>query len=231
MEITDIEEQRIHSFIQGRMTAEEEAAFKTELQTNAELRQKAALLARLTKAMNEVGAEQDRAVVDALRTSDRSCVERQSPSHRQQPALTWFRWAAAVAAMVLLVIGIHWGVERHHLTTLGQEYATTFQWTDVVRGEMEPYEEELASLQADIINGQNLDAAIHRLEELYELSLLDDGNCYTEYTFNIGWSLACGYLQQGERQAAIAQLERLNVHGFDKQICADKVQELLEKLR
>lgn len=230
MEITDIEEQRIVNYIRGEMTAEEEARFKAELQANAELRQKAALLARLTKAMREVGTEQDHAVVDALSTVDRVSVERLSrpaPTHFMP---TWLRWSSA-AAVVLLVIGLYWGIERRQLTSLGKEYAACFEQTIQVRGEMEPYEEELASLGSNVINGQHLDASVERLRLLYELSVLDEENRYTEFSFTIGWYLACGYLQQGERQAAIDQLVRLDTRGYDKPIAAEKVQELLEKLK
>lgn len=230
MEINDIDEQRILAYIRGEMSAQEEAEFTSELQSNAELRQKAALLARLTKAMNEVGAEQDRALTDALRTVDRPTVQQLSHSASwRRRLLAWAGWS--VAAMVLLVVGLAWGVQRHHLTSLGQEYATTFALTSVVRGEMEPYEEELAQLNSNIVSGQDLEATVSRLQLLYELSVLDEENCYTQLSFPIGWYLACGYLQQGERQAAIVQLERLRVHGFDKQICADRVQELLEKIK
>lgn len=231
MEITDIEEQRIYSYIHCQMTAEEEAAFKAELANNPDLRQKAALLARLTKAMNEVGTERDHALIDALSTSDRRNMPSLSQVRKKHSAFRWLGRTAAAAAMVLMVIGVRWGVNRHHLTTLGQEYATQFELTEEVRGEMEPYEAELAALYKDIINGQNLDATIDRLHVLYEVSILDEENRYTEHSFLIGWSLACGYLQQGDRQAAISQLERLNDHGFDKPICADKVRELLEKIR
>lgn len=230
MEITDIEEQRILSFIRGEMTAEEEARFKAELQANAELRQKAALLARLTRAMRQVGTEQDRAVTDALSTENRADVERLSRPLPSRSAPKWQLWTS-VAAVVLLVVGLYWGFERHHMTSLGQEYAALFEPATVVRGEMEPGEEELASLGSNVINGQHLEASVERLHLLYELSVLDEENCYSELSFTIGWYLACGYLQLGERQAAIDQLERLGVQGFDKSVGADKVQELLEKLR
>lgn len=232
MDITDIEEQRIQDFLHGQMTAEEEDRFKAELQSNAELRQKAALLARLTKAMREVGTEQDHAVVDALRAENRAGMERLCPSapSRTRSMPIWLRWTS-VAAMLLLVVGLYWGIERHRLTSIGQEYAASMGWTTEVRGELEPYEEELASLCGCVVNGQDLDATVKRLHQLYESSVLDEENCYTEYSFIIGWNLACGYLQQGERQAAIDLLERLSTHGFDKQVGADKVQELLEKIR
>lgn len=231
LDIKDIEEQRIMGFIHGEMTSDEETAFKAELQADAELRQKAALLARLSKAMNEVGREQDQALADAMQAVDRNTVERLSESTLPRNKQRWAHWAATAAAIVLLVIGLNWRIDRHRLSTAGREYAASFEWTDVVRGEIEPYEEELGSLFSNIINGKNIEATTNRLHVLYELSMLDEENSYTELSFPIGWYLACAHLQLGERQAAIDQLERLQSHGIDKQICADKVKELLLKIK
>lgn len=230
LDIKDIEEQRIIRFIHGEMTPDEEIAFNAELQADAELRKKAALMARLSKAMNEVGGEQDKALVDAFRSTDRNTVEKliRGSKSRYTHSRRW--WIAATAAVILLLIGINWGVGRHRLTVLGNEYAQQFEWAGYVRGEMEPYEAELGMIYADVATGKNLDEVINRLQVLYEVSILDEENSYTELSFPIGWYLACAYLQRGERQAAIELLERLQSHGIDKQICADKVKELLKSL-
>lgn len=66
-----IDDERISLFMQGRMSAEEEALFKEELKSNIELRQRAISQARLVKGMKQADEE----LVNAFKQADMPTIK------------------------------------------------------------------------------------------------------------------------------------------------------------
>lgn len=65
------DDERISSYIRGEMTESEEAEFMNDIQSDDDLRSKAIDTAYLTKALKDVGEEQDANVKEALLTVDK----------------------------------------------------------------------------------------------------------------------------------------------------------------
>lgn len=77
--VTDKElqyDERISAYLRGEMNADEEAAFKKELESDEELRSKAIDTAYLAKAMKDVGNEIDANVKEAMMATNKDNVER-----------------------------------------------------------------------------------------------------------------------------------------------------------
>ena len=69
------EDDRIVSYLKGKMSEEEERLFMEELQANPELKARAIATARLVKGLKEVGAEQDKLTRGAFLASSLRGVE------------------------------------------------------------------------------------------------------------------------------------------------------------
>lgn len=237
---TDPRDERIRAFILGQMTEADETAFLADLQRDAELRQRASLIARMMQAMAEVGTEHDRQLIDAFLSVDADSVRaivtaqrrqggRISPNDAVLPAIRQRRWrrAALVAAVVLLVVTGGWYLGYHHTVSLGHRYARTFETSGVVHGTADSLTVAIEALYAQVRDGRELPTVTAQLRARYEASLLDEENAYTDHSFLLGWHLAIAYLEQGQRRAALAQLRRMQAQDFPKAICRQKVDELL----
>lgn len=70
------DEDRIIAYLKGQMPEEEGQKFLKELKEDADLREKAVIIARLVKGLKQVGRKKDRDIMDALLASDEQEVER-----------------------------------------------------------------------------------------------------------------------------------------------------------
>ncbi len=69
------EDDRIVAYLTGQMSDEEGKLFLKELEDNADMKEKAIIIARLVKGLKEVGREKDRDILDVLLASDKLDVE------------------------------------------------------------------------------------------------------------------------------------------------------------
>ena len=77
MDRIDIEiqqEERIMSFLRGKMSEAEETEFMNDLKKDAELKAKAISIARLAKGISQVGTENDKVLKEALMSSDELAI-------------------------------------------------------------------------------------------------------------------------------------------------------------
>lgn len=212
-EIQDMQvEDRIARYLRGEMNAEEVVSFERELETNRELRSKAIAMARLIKSMKEVGQQQDQAVIDALASADEESVKmaakkamQENKKTKEKPLSFYVRSFSAAASVALLIgIGMYY-YDYHKTVSLGEQYAMAFADEQMsFRGAASPeVEKELSELFANVQKGENLDATIHRLSVLWELSTMDVYNDYTDFAPYIGWNLAIMYLKANQKRNAI----------------------------
>lgn len=211
-ELQDMQvEDRIARYLRGEMNAEEVVSFERELETNRELRSKAIAMARLIKSMKEVGQQQDQAVIDAFASADEESVKmaakkamQENKKTKAKPLSFYIRSFSAAASVVLLIgIGMYY-YDYHKTVSLGEQYAMVFADEQMsFRGAASPdVEKELSELFENVQKGENLDATIHRLSVLWELSTMDVYNDYTDYAPYIGWNLICSYLSNNEKRKA-----------------------------
>ena len=59
-------DERIERFLRGQMTTEEEANFREDLKSDAELREHARAISALLKGLQEKGRQQDQEIIDEV---------------------------------------------------------------------------------------------------------------------------------------------------------------------
>ena len=235
------EDDRIAAYIKGQLSAEEEQLFLKELEDNPELKEKAIVTARLVKGLKQVGDEQDKDIRGAFLASSEQGVETVTRHITRQRAKTIpirkvSTWIAVAASVVCVVwLGIDY-TSYKHTTGLGEEYSNVFSFDissgAIARGSNSPNEAEkkLEKLFASVKNGVDLDNTIHELSLCWELSTMDSYNDYTNYSAEIGWSLAIAYLKDNNKKEAKIVLEKMITLCDGDSPMGKKVRELQEKL-
>lgn len=239
-ELQDMQiEDRIARYLRGEMNAEEVVSFERELESDSELRSKAIAMARLIKSMKEVGLQQDQTVIDAFASADEESVKMAAKKAMQEnkktkaKSLSFYIRSFSAAASVVLLIGIGMYYYDYHKTvSLGEQYAMAFVDEQMsFRGSASPdVEKELSELFENVQKGEDLDATIHRLSVLWELSTMDIYNDYTDYAPYIGWNLAIGYLKQNDKHNASELLTQMTLVCQDNPIIIEKIEFLLSEL-
>lgn len=227
-------------YLKGEMSVDEERAFLTELQSNSELKSKTVAMARLVKGLREVGDAEDSEIKGALRSLSRDDIQtiaRSTTKVKKQGVLSlksapvWISIAASIALVIWSGIGLY---NRQQTIGLANEYANAFNSSSmIVRGEHYDTETEanLSRLFANIANAENLDNTISELSQCWELSTSEFYNEYTNYSAEIGWNLAIGYMKKNDRRNAKIILSELITSQSESSAIGEKSKELLEKIR
>ena len=250
MEKVLLEDERISHFLQGLMDVSEEAAFREELNSNKELRQRASVQARLIKGMKQAdeellnafkkanGADLNQVLLGIkMRTNIRKgaaafCDDDGDISDKpiKMPSKSSIRKFIAAASIILIFFVGYKSYDYYDTTSLGKEYANTFPITSIIRGEANKnVETELIALFEKVTNDEDLDQTISSLAALWEIAKQDTYNDYTDYTPYIGWYLAIAYLEDYEKDRAMDILEEMELMYPEGTAIGDKVREILNK--
>ena len=213
-------EERIERYLHGEMTPDEEAIFEEDLANDDTLRRQAEAMARIVKGMETVGSEQDRLLVEKMKTAN-----------GKKLAPVW--WMSIAASLVIIfTVGYHF-YDRSQTIALGQQYAYVFstETETLIRGEEdEDVANKLSVLFDNAANGKDLKNTISQLEELWALAQSDTYNDYTTYEPYIGWNLAIAYLRNNEKKEAKSVLKQMQLDYPEGTAIGDKVAELLKEL-
>ena len=209
------EEERITAYLKGKMSATEEAQFIVELQNNPELKAQAIAMARLVKGMKEVGTKRDAEMKEAFLTSTKEDVKQvaKNVSAEKKAKVVTLRQAStwmSIAASVIFIIWVGYGYNDYRTTmALADEYAMAFESSIYSRGEesSSEVEQKLSQLFDNVKNKKDLKNTLHELSLCWELSTMQVYNDYTDYSAEIGWNLAVGYLKDNDKKKAKVVLE------------------------
>ncbi len=191
-------EERINRYLFGEMSPEENAQFESDLKNDDQLRQQAESMAQMVKAMDAVGAERDKEMISKMK----------STSVRKAQPVRWLSIAASFA--LIITVGYHI-YDYNRIGNLGEEYASAFPVSSIVRGENDDeVSRKLTKLFDNVANGNDLDTTISQLSELWVLSQSETYNEYTTYAPYIGWNLAIAYLRNHDKKAAKKMLENMS---------------------
>ena len=213
-------EERIERYFHGEMTPDEEAIFEEDLANDDTLRRQAEAMARIVKGMETVGGEQDRLMIEKMKTAN-----------GKKLAPVW--WMSIAASLVIIfTVGYHF-YDRSQTIALGQQYAYVFstETESLIRGEEdEDVANKLNVLFDNAANGKDLKNTISQLEELWALAQSDTYNDYTTYEPFIGWNLAIAFLRNNDKKEAKKILEEMMSEYPVGTELGDKIIELREKL-
>ena len=230
-------DEMLSRYIKGRLSDAEEVEFNRLIVENEELRNKAIATARLVKAMNEVGSEQDNDTIEAIKQSSKEDIKRTATSISgttiKNPRILTFRKFvvsfSAAASILLCIFGGYKYYKYEQVTSLGSEYLAYFPASEFSRGENDGVSDILKELYSDIETKHNLGDAIARLSGMWTESRGDTFNDYTEYMPEIGWMLANAYLRNNDKSKALEVLGIL-AESPEGTAMGDKARELKEKV-
>ena len=234
------QEERIMSFLQGKMTPEEESTYKEELLNNPAFKEKAISMARLAKGLSQVGNENDKVLKEAMLSSDEEAIKsiaKQATSglkpeskSKMVPQKRKYITILSVAASLLFIIYFGFLYNDYSKTiTLGDQYAMIYE-SSTVRGDVNlEVEKEIETLVNNVYDKKDLSKTLKRLAVLWEVSTQETFNDYTNFSADIGWALATGYLKDDNKEEAVAVLEKMAKIYDAETIIGKKVRELLKK--
>ena len=220
-----VNDERISRFMQGLMEADEEDAFQIELKNNEELRNQAIAQARLVKGMKQVDEELKEMFQRTDEQTIRNIANRVTARKNRST-----RWLAIAASVVFIVFVGFKSYDYYDTTNLGKEYANAFPTSSIIRGELNTdVESELKALFDNVAQNRDLDNTTSRLKTLWELSIQESYNDYTDHSPYIGWNLAIGYLENYEKAKAKEILKEMKQVYPEGTALGDKIREVLNR--
>lgn len=211
-------EERITRYLHGEMTPDEETLFEKDIQSDETLRNQTEAIARTIKAMNAIGSEQDRKLVEEMRGSSKK---------KTRPT----RWLSIAASFALLITVGYYTYDYSSTVSLGKEYAKAFPLSTEIRGEEDDEVlDQLTVLFDNVTNNRDIDNTIEQLEVLWQQSQSDTYNEYTTYAPYIGWNLAIAYLLDYDKKKANAVLEQMEQEYPSITEMREQIEKILNRL-
>ena len=231
------QEDKILSFLQGKMTQEEESSFIEELEKDPDLKVKAISMARLAKGLSQVGEERDKILKEAMLSVDeetvRNLAKQTTKNTVSSKKSSKFNVATllSLAASILLIVYLGFSYNDYRKTVaLGDQYAKAYE-TSTIRGdEMPEVTQELEILINNVYNNEDLSATLEQLSFFWEVSTMNTYNVYTNYAPEIGWALATGYLKDNNRHDAKEVLDKMATLYEEDDPMGKKVRELQKRI-
>lgn len=230
-------EDKLNRFLKGELTSAEEQEFKTFLNSHPEQKQKAIAIARLAKAMQQVGEARDKAVIDDFKSATKQQVEQSAANAcgiKAKPRILNFRRFMisfyAAASILLCVFGGYKYYKYEQVTSLGQEYLAYFPASEYSRGEGDDVSHKIEILYINISDKKDLGTTIKELARMWNESRSETYNDYTEYMPELGWMLANAYLRDNEKDKAIEVLDDLIIECPEDTAIGEKARELKQKV-
>jgi hypothetical protein len=192
----DIDE-KIETFLRGKMSPAEAAAFKRELQEDKELRARAKTVAFLIKTMKGASASRDKRVVDEIKGV--------------KPRIISFNYKiiTSVAACLCLIFSVSdYLVRKSNTKELAASYSSQIEWlsTGKTKGIDNP---DAAKNISEVLKIADLDERITQLKSMYDKASSAVFNELTNHHEEIGFYLVISYLENNDRSEAKELLEQL----------------------
>ena len=208
-------DERIELFLRGEMSPEEETAFKQEIKSNPELRNRAMAMTSLIRGLQTKNAAREEAII------------RESASKAKVRPVLW--WACSIAAVFVIFFGIYKDHRYRTLDATVSPYYTEYDMSDISRGEVDTVAiAHLYMLFEEIQNNKNMSDIIKELEPIYQS--LDEDFTYHPWANDIAWNLALAYVKDDQIDEAISILQKLKADNPDTPIYI-KADELIKKLK
>ena len=229
--------EQINAYLRGGMSADEERTFIDKLSTDDDMRQKAVAIARLTVEMDKSGQEKDRAVIESLKrlSADdvRQLAEKATGRIVKRSGIRYIKLLSVACSAIAAVWIGYLSYGRYTTIMLGEEYATAIAETGYMRGGdgADNAETTLKPLFSNVASGDDIGNTIRKLDRLWQWSLSEEYNDYTDYAPEIGWNLSIAYLKDNDRANAAATLERLVEISEPGSLVNKKAKELLQKVK
>lgn len=207
-------DERIDSFIRGKMTEEEEAAFKEEIKADPKLRAQVLATVSLIKGIRTQEAEKEKVLIQ------------KNTKNRVRSIMLW---ACSIAALFVIFFGVKNELRYRELSAIVSPYYSEYNMNDISRGDVDSVTvAHLYTLFNNIKEQRNVSDIIEELEPIY--ASLESDFTYSAYANDIALNLALAYIKDDQIDKAIPVLEKLESDNPDMPI-AIKASELKKKLQ
>lgn len=213
--LTDSLDERIESFLRGKMSKNEEIAFKQEIRKNPELRERALEMTSLIKGLQEKNSAREKTI-----------IKEHTAKSRVNPIL-W--WACSVAAVFAIFFSIYKDKRYNTLNETISPYYTDYDISNISRGDLDSVKiVHIYDLFIQIQEKRSMTDIIKELDPIY--NSLDEDFTYNAYANDIAWNLALAYVKDDQIDKAITILQKLKDDNPDTPIY-NKADELIKKLQ
>lgn len=231
-------DENLSRFLKGEMTLTEEQEFTSLLAADSELRGKAVAVARLTKAMQEVGSADDNVIISEINSCTKEDIEKvitettksKRTFNRTFSLRKFLISLSAAASIIICVIGGYKYYKYRQVISLGKEYLAYFPATEFSRGEYDNIDDKLQEIYNNIASSTDLKSNIAELTRMWNASQSDVYNDYTEHMPQIGWILANALLRDNDKDRSIEVLDILIGYYSTDTSIGEKAYELKQKL-
>lgn len=215
--LIDSMDERIESFLRGTMSADEEKAFKQEIKSNPELRNRAMELTALAKGIHTHESNKENILINSI------------TAHKEKRKSSFLWWVCSAAAVCVIFFSVFKAQRYRTLEETISPYYTQYDISNISRGDTDSVTAtHLYSLFEQIQTQRNVTNVIKDLEPIY--ASLNSDYTYHSYANDIAWNLALAYIKDDQIDKAIPVLEKLKEENPDTPIYL-KADELLKKLK
>ena len=208
-------EERIEAFLRGKMTAEEEVAFKHEIRQNPELHNRTMAMVKLIKGLQKQNSARETSI-----------LKYNTAMSRVRPIL-W--WACSIVAVFAIFFGIYKDQRYRILDATVSPYYMEYDMSDISRGDVDSIKvAHLYDLFTQIQDNRDVSSIIKELEPIYKS--LDEDFTYNAYANDIAWNLVIAYVKDNQIDKALAILQKLKDDNPDTLIY-NRADELIKRLQ
>lgn len=231
---------KVDRYLRHQMTAEEEQAFRSEIASDSEKKERARITALMIKAMQQEGLSQDNKIIEEIRGMNEAQF-RKKLGLKPRIINLWpriIKYSVAACAVGFVSFGAYRYHEYNQTVSLGNgqylAYVSDLSEMNNVRGIVgssdDAIREELVMLFTNVAEGMDIKNTIEKLEFLYVKSNIEDSP-YNEFQDDISWNLAIAYLKNGEREKPIPILENMVKRNVNYPEISRPVQLLIDQIK
>lgn len=214
MKDNSIYNEQIDLFLKGKMSAEEEQQFKTEIGQNPELKQQVREHLYLIRGIKQVKSQEEQKII-------------QKEQHEQKVTPLRRNWIkitsiAASIAFIMVLSGIEGSrlYYRHEIRQYAYN-ASVGVMSDFAASSRGTIDEEtkvhLTDLFTNAQEGKDLAETIDELSRLYVLTKDEFVDIEDDYAYQIGWFLTVAYVNDGDYEKALEIISNLETEYPDNE--------------
>ena len=228
MKDNSIYNEQIDQFLKGKMSAEEEQQFKTEIGQNPELKQQVREHLYLIRGIKQVKSQEEQKII-------------QKEQHEQKVTPLRRNWIkitsiAASIAFIMVLSGIEGSrlYYRHEIRQYAYN-ASVGVMSDFAASSRGTIDEEtkvhLTDLFTNAQEGKDLAETIDELSRLYVLTKDEFVDIEDDYAYQIGWFLAVAYINNRDYEKALDIISTLDSEYPDNEDIKSIQKQLVEFLK
>lgn len=228
MKDNSIYNEQIDRFLKGKMSAEEEQQFKTEIGQNPELKKQVREHLYLIRGIKQVKSQEEQKII--LQEQHEQKV---TPLRRNWIKITSI---AASIAFIMVLSGIEGSrlYYRHEIRQYAYN-ASVCVMSDFTASSRGTIDEEtkihLTDLFTNAQEGKDLPETIAELSQLYALTKDDYVDIEDDYAYQIGWFLAVAYINDGDYEKALEIINNIESEYPDNEDIKSIQKQLVEFLK